>query len=55
MRHQTNKGFQRKGYLREMGVREASTTLRRRLEMLDLGNNLGNDRKCKKCNVKEDI
>ena len=35
-----------------MGIREASDTVKRRLEMLDIGNNLGNDRKCL-CKEKE--
>ncbi len=35
-----------------MKIGEASKTLKRRLEMLDIGNNMGNGRKCK-CGEKE--
>ena len=55
MRHQIEQGFGRKKYLMEMGIKEASDTIRRRLEMIDIGNNLGKNRKCKKCNTKETI
>ena len=30
-----------------MGISEVSTTLKRRLETIDIGNNLGRDRRCK--------
>ena len=36
-----------------MGIEEAVTTLRRRLEMVDTGNNLRNNKKCKKCDEKD--
>ena len=49
MRHQIGQKFERKKYLTEMGIEEAVTTLRRRLEMVDTGNNLRNNKKCKKC------
>ena len=42
----------RKRYLNEMGIKEASRTVRRRLEMYDIGNNLGKERKCE-CGEKE--
>ena len=46
-------GFGKKGYMRRMGISKVSTTLKRRLEMIDIGNNLGRDRRCK-CGEKED-
>ena len=52
MRHQKEQRFERKRYLREMGIREASKTMKRRLEMNDIGNNMGKDWKCK-CGEKE--
>ena len=36
-----------------MGIEEASTTMRRRLEMMDVGNNMVKNRKCKICDQKE--
>ena len=30
-----------------MGLREVTKTMKRRLEMIDIRNNLGRDRKCK--------
>ena len=53
MRHQYGQEFARKRYLKEMGVKEASSTIRRRLEMLDIGNNQGKNRKCERCKEKE--
>ena len=52
MRHQVNQKFERKKYLQEMGVQEATKTVRRRLEMYDIGNNMGKNRKCT-CGEKE--
>ena len=53
MRHQKGQKFGRKSYLEEMTIAEASLTMRRRLEMIDVGNNMGKNRICKECNVKE--
>ena len=44
-RHQKGQEYQRKGYLNRMDLRESSKTMRRRLEMLDIGNNFGRNRK----------
>ena len=52
MRHQKGQTWERKEYLKEMSVEEASRTMRRRLEMLDIGNNWGKQRKCR-CGEKE--
>ena len=52
MRHQVNQKFERKKYLQEMGVQEATKTVRRRLGMCDIGNNMGKNRKCT-CGEKE--
>eukprot|EP00794_Sanderia_malayensis_P012140 gene12140-13393_t len=46
MRHQREQKFERKRYVKEMGIKEASQTIRRRLEMIDLGNNFGKGRIC---------
>ena len=54
MRHQVGQKFERKGYLSKMGIKEASKTIKRRLEMIDVGNNFGKSRKCKTCGEKED-
>ena len=54
LRHQKEQSYNRKVYLKEMGVTEASNTLRRRLEMMDIGNNRGSQRKCK-CGKEETI
>ena len=51
-RHQKQQKIERKSYLSQMGIKEASDTVKRRLEMLDIGNNLGKDRKCL-CKEKE--
>ncbi len=52
MRHQKEQKFERKRYLREMGIKEASQTIKRRLEMIDIGNNFGKGRICS-CGEKE--
>ena len=52
MRHQRGQRYERKKYLNEMGSRESSETIRRRLEMLDIGNNFGKKRVCR-CGEKE--
>ena len=54
MRHQIGQRFGRKSYLKKMGIREASTTIRR-LEMVDIGNNMGKNRKCRRCKEKGTI
>ena len=54
MRHQEGQKFERKGYLLKMGIKEASRTIKRRLEMIDIGNNFGKGRKCNECGEKED-
>ena len=54
MRHQVGQKFERKGYLSKMGIKEASKTIKRRLEMIDVGNNFGKSRNCKTCGEKED-
>ena len=46
LRHQCDQKYIRKEYLKEMSVTEAGNTIRRRLEMQDIGNNRGKDRKC---------
>ena len=51
-RHQIGQQFERKEYIKEMGVSEASKTMRRRLEMIDIGNNFGKGRLCD-CGEKE--
>ena len=48
-RHQIGQLFERKGYINEMGVSEASKTMRQRLEMFDIGNNFGRGRICESC------
>ena len=55
MRHQIGQKFERKKYLREMGIKEANETLRRRTEMTDVGNNMGRNRRCLTCGKKETI
>ena len=52
MRHQKEQEWERKWYLNEMNIEEASRTMRRRLEMLDLGNNWGRQRMCR-CGERE--
>ena len=52
MRHQIGQKYERKGYLRQVGVEEAGELVKRRLEMMDIGNNLGKDRRCQ-CGEKE--
>ncbi len=49
MRHQADQKFERKRYLKEKKIGEGS---KRRLEMLDIKNNMGNGRKCK-CGEKD--
>ena len=51
-RHQQGQKFERKKYVEGMGLSEASETIRRRLEMIDIGNNFGKGRKCE-CGRKE--
>ena len=46
-RHQRGQGFRRKGYIGRMSVSEVAGTIKRRLEMMDVGNNLGKRRKCR--------
>ena len=41
IRHQEGQEWERKGYLKEMNIEETSRTMKKRLEMLDVGNNLG--------------
>eukprot|EP00111_Clytia_hemisphaerica_P001146 TCONS_00003266-protein len=53
MRHQSGQRFERKGYIRKMGLKEASETMRRRLEMIDVGNNFGRKKTCRLCEEKE--
>ena len=54
LRHMDGQKFKRKEYLREMRVKEASRTMKRRTEMIDMGNNLGGKRKCE-CGEKEEV
>jgi len=51
-RHQIGQRVETKEYIKEMGVSEASGTIRRRLEMMDIGNNFGKGRICE-CGEKE--
>lgn len=53
MRHQSGQRFERKSYLNKMGLKEASETMRRRLEMIDVGSNFGRKRTCRLCEEKE--
>ena len=46
MRHQKNQKYERQKYLGETGMKNAKEIVRTKLEMWDLGKNLGNDRKC---------
>ena len=46
MRHMKGQKYKRKEYLKKMGIREASETLRRRMEMMDIDNNWGRKRRC---------
>ncbi len=41
MKQRIDQKFERKGYLREIGKSEASKTLKRNLEMIDVGKNVG--------------
>ena len=52
LRHQKGQKYERKQYLEEMAIAEASETIKRRLEMQDVGNNWGKKRECK-CGEKE--
>ena len=54
LRHQTEDQFNRKEYLRKLGIKKSNTVMRRRLEMIDIGNNYGRGRKCK-CGEKETL
>ena len=54
MRHQIEQTFVRKPYLQGLGVQEASRTIRRRLEMYEVGNNMGKGRICR-CGIKETV
>ena len=46
MRHQKGKKFEKKPYLKETTINEASEMIRSRLELWDIGNNQGKRRKC---------
>ena len=46
-RQQRGQGLRRKGYIGRMSVSEVAGTIKRRLEMMDVGNNLGKKRKCR--------
>ena len=54
LRHQKGQKFERKKYLGEMTIAEASETMKRRLEMKDIGNNWGKRRICK-CGERETV
>ena len=54
MRHQIGQKFEKKGYLKKIGIAEASNMIRRRLEMLDVGNNQGKQRQCRYWKEKEE-
>ena len=53
-RHQKGNKFERQEYLKEVGIRKASEMIRTRLEMWDIGRNMGKDWKCK-CGEDETI
>ena len=46
LRHQEGQKFTRQKYLAECGIAEASEIMKTKLEMWDLGKNIGNERKC---------
>ena len=46
LRHQCDQKYNRKEFQKEISVTEAGNTIRGRLEMQDIGNNRGKDRKC---------
>ena len=52
VRHQKDQEYERKHYIKEMGVKKAGGVIRWRLEKLDIGNNMGRGRKCR-CGEKE--
>ena len=52
LRHQSGNKFETKEYLTESNVNDASEILRSRLELWDIGNNHGKQRKCV-CNEEE--
>ena len=54
MRHQVGDKFERKLYVKEMGVGEVAEIMRTRLELWDIGNNQGKNRKCV-CDEKETV
>ena len=47
LRHQRSQEFQRKNYLLETAISEATDIIRMRLEMNDIGNNQGRKRLCR--------
>ena len=53
LRHQKGQKFTRQKYLTEYGIAEASEIMKTKLEMWDLGKNMGNARKCI-CEVEEE-
>lgn len=54
LRHQKKQKFERQEYLKETGITEVKGILRTRLEMHDIGNNMGKARMCMFCrNEKE--
>ena len=46
LRHQKDQKYERKEYLKSTSVNKSSKILRTRLEMMDIGNNHGKQRKC---------
>lgn len=49
LRHQKNQKFERQNYLKETGITEVKGIMRTRLEMHDIGNNMGKERNCIFC------
>ena len=52
--NQVGDKFERKLYVKEMGVGEVAEIVRTRLELWDIGNNQGKNRKCV-CDEKESV
>ena len=47
LRHQKEQKFEKQGYVKELGKARATEIVRTRLEMWDIGRNMGKDWKCK--------
>ena len=54
LRHKVREKHIRKKYLKRSSVRRTRKLMKMRLEMMDIGNNMGKDRRCR-CGKKENI